>query len=188
MNKNDSCIVNLHRTILKDGPKFLSHKLIIKDSVAYLKPTITAMLFCIIYIVVGSFLLCIATYLLIFTIKYDFVIFVGGFGIAITTFGIALIQPFLRRANFDRSIGIFNNHKDHNVKLQHIVSIQINNKMIQRKNALSYPCYELNLLTEHGRRINILNHNDLAQLMHDAKLLGEFINVKVRDCRTEIIL
>lgn len=188
MNENDPCIVDLNRTLLRDGPKFLSHKIIINENIAYLKPTITAMLFCVIYIIVGIFLIGLAIYLVFMAPKYDLAIFVGGFGIAIATFGLSLIQPFLSRVSFNRESGVFNNHIDRDVKLHNIISLQINNKVIKQKHALNYPCYELNLLTEHGRRINILNHNDQSQLVRDAYLLGEFLGVEVEDCRREIIL
>ena len=110
MNENDYCIIDLNRTLLRDGPKFLSHRLIIAGHIAYLRPTIAAMMFCVIYMVVGGFLGVLATYLLAVSTKYDLVIFLGGFGIAITTFGISLIQPFLSRASFNRESGVFNNH------------------------------------------------------------------------------
>jgi hypothetical protein len=188
MDEQESCIVDLTRSLLKDGPKFLSHTLVITKSNAYLRPTVGAMMFCVVYIVVGGFLASLAAYLAVVSAHYDLSIFVGGFGIAIGAFGIMLIQPFLGRARFNKSLGVFNNHKDRNVKLQHIVSLQINNKIIKRKNALSYPCFELNLLTEHGRRINILNHNNEDQLENDAALLGMFLGVEVKDYRREIIL
>ncbi|MCB5161668.1 hypothetical protein [Marinomonas algarum] len=188
MNEHDSCLVSLQRTILKNGPEFLSHKLVIKGDLAYLKPTLSAMSFCMIYIVVGVFLLGLAVRLLSFPDRYDLAIFLGGFGIAIGTFGMALIKPFLRRSSFDKEKNSFNNHKDRNVKLGHIVSLQINNKIVQSKHGLSYGCYELNLLTQHGRRINILNHGDEQQLLHDAEQLGYFLHVEVKDYRREIIL
>lgn len=188
MDESNAYTVDLNRSLLGYGPKFLSHKLIIKDDLAYLQPTIAAMLFCVIYIVVGIFLIGIAMYQSLHLSKYDLAIFVGGFGVAICTFGFALIKPFLTRASFNRVTGVFNNHKDRDVKLHHIVSLQINNKIIKQKHALNYPCYELNLLTEHGRRINILNHNDQQQLVYDAELLSHFLKVEVIDCRREIIL
>ena len=188
MSESDYYQVDLNRTLVQDGPKFLSHTLIVKGDVAHLRPTISSMMFCMIYIVVGSFLICLAAYLLFSSSKYDLAIFVGGFGIAISTYGISLIQPFLSHASFNRKLGIFSNRKDRNVKLRHIISLQINNKIIQRKHALSYPCFELNLLTQHGRRINILNHNDQHQLLNDAQLLADFLQVEVNDCRREIIL
>lgn len=188
MPNKDYLSIDLQRPLLKDGPSFLSHQIIVSNDIAYLKPTITSMLFCMVYIIVGLFLCCIASYLTLTSKQYDLVIFVGGFGIAITTFGISLIKPFLHRTSFNKTTDVFNNRRDRDVKLHHIDSLQINNKIIQRKNALSYPCFELNLLTKHGRRINILNHNNQQQLVHDALLLGTFLNVKVEDYRKEIIL
>lgn len=188
MDKSNSCIVDVNRSLLQKGPKFLSHKLITQGDLAYLRPTITAMLFCVIYIIIGAFLIGVAIYQSVHLSKYDLAIFVGGFGIAIGTLGLSLIRPFLSRTSFNRMTGVFNNHKDRDVKLHQIVSLQINNKIIKQKHALNYPCYELNLLTEHGRRINILNHNDQQQLIHDAELLGHFLRVEVIDCRKEIIL
>lgn len=188
MNESDTCTVDLSRTLLKNGPSFLSHKVVITDVTAYLRPTISAMMFCMIYIVVGIFLASLAVYLVIVSSKFDLSIFVGSFGVAIGAFGILLIQPFLSRVSFNKETGAFENGKDRKVRLHHIVSLQINNKMIKRKHGLNYACYELNLLTDCGRRINILNHNQLQQLTHDAELLGEFLNIEVLDCRREIIL
>lgn len=180
--------IDLYRPLLKDGPNFLSHTVNIKRHVAYLSPTIASMFFCMVYIAVGTFLLSLAAYLIMVNHKYDLIIFVGGFGIAITTFGVLLIKPFLQRASFNKKTRVFDNKKDRDVKLHHIDSIQLNNKIIQRKNALSYPCYELNLLTKHGRRINILNHNDQQQIMLDALLLSTFLKVEIQDYRKEVIL
>jgi hypothetical protein len=60
--------------------------------------------------------------------------------------------------------------------------------MIKRKHGLDYACFELNLLTKNGRRINILNHNHQQQLLLDAELLGTFLGVEVEDRRREIVL
>lgn len=187
-NEIETVTIDLTRTLLRNGPKFLSHKVIVNNDIAFLQPTIAAILFCVIYIIVGVFLIGLASYQFIILNKYDFAIFLGGFGIAIAILGITLIQPFLSRATFDRKTGIFNNHKDRDVKLHNIISLQINNKVIQSKHGVNYSCYELNLLTEHGRRINILNHNDQQQLIQDAELLGSFLAVEVHDCQREIIL
>ena len=188
MDNVERFTIDLNRPLLKDGPNFLSHTVVIKRHVAYLRPTIASMLFCVVYIVVGGFLISLAAHLIMKGHKYDLIIFVGGFGIAITTFGLLLIQPFLQRASFNKKSGVFDNKKDRDVKFHHIDSLQINNKVIQRKNALSYPCYELNMLTKHGRRINIINHNDQQQLMLDALLLSTFLKVEIQDYRKEIIL
>ena len=146
------------------------------------------MLFCVVYIVVGLFLLTLAAIVYFKNNQIDLTIFLGGFGIAITTFGFTLIKPFIKQVIFDKNTGKFKNNIDRTVKIENIVSLQILNKMITSKHGLSYPCYELNLLTKYGRRVNILNHNDFNQLKSDAEKLAEFLSVELIDLQRKIIL
>lgn len=188
MEEDTPLQVNIERTLIKNGPKFLSHTVMIKGQIAYLRPTMSAMMFCVIYIVVGTFLLGLAGVIYWNARQLDLTIFIGSFGIIIGVFGLALIKPFMKRARFDQVSGRFDNNQDRDVKLQHIVSLQVLNKVVVRGQAPSYPCYELNLLTKNGRRINILNHNDLPQMQLDALVLGQFLKVDVRDLRRDIQL
>ncbi|MDP5254764.1 MULTISPECIES: hypothetical protein [unclassified Vibrio] len=184
--KSNYLTIDLSIPLLAKGPKFLSHIVVINGNIAYLKPTISAMMFCIVYVVVGLFLIGLASFLLVSTRQIDLVIFLVGFGVAIATFGITLIQPFLRIASFDKERGVFKNRRDRQVKLCNIMSLQINEKKIQPKHALSYWCYELNLLTKGGRRINVLNHNNREQLFHDANVLSQFLKVSLHNyCQSE---
>jgi hypothetical protein len=160
----------------------------IKGQTAYLRPTMSAMMFCVIYIVVGAFLLGLAGVIYWHTQQLDLTVFIGSFGMIIGVFGLALIKPFMKRARFDKASGRFDNNQDRDVKLQHIVSLQILNKIVVRGQAPNYPCYELNLLTKNGRRINILNHNDLPQMQLDSLVLGQFLAVEVKDLRRDIQL
>ncbi|EAQ63918.1 hypothetical protein MED121_04073 [Marinomonas sp. MED121] len=178
--------IDLKRTLIKDGPKFLSHTVMAKGDVVFLKPTLGAMIFCIIYIVVGLFLLGLAGLIYWNSRQLDLTVFIGMFGGAIGLFGMALIKPFMKRARFDKNTGLFDNNKDRDVKLRHIVSLQILNKIVERGQAPSYQCFELNMLTKNGRRINILNHNDLPQMQLDAAILGNFLKAEVLDLRREI--
>ena len=180
--------IDLKKALLQKGPKFRSHTVIFEDKVADLKPTISSLLFCVVYIVVGLFLLILAGIVYFKNHQVDFTIFLGGFGIAILTFGITLVMPFVKQVTFDKNRGSFKNNIDRKVKLENIVSLQILNKMIRSKHGISYPCYELNMLTKNGRRINVLNHNDLDQLKSDAEKLAEFLSVELFDLQREIIL
>ncbi len=180
--------IDLNKALLQKGPKFRSHTVIIDENIADLKPTISSLLFCVVYIVVGLFLITLAVYVYVKNHQIDFTIFLGGFGIAITTFGFTLITPFVKQVTFDKNRGTFKNNIDRSVKLENIISLQILNKMITSKHGLSYPCYELNMFTKNGRRINILNHNDLDQLKSDAEKLAEFLSVELFDLQREIIL
>lgn len=180
--------VDLSRTLFQKGPKFRSHTVILDENTAYLKPTISSLSFCVIYIIVGLFLLGLAIAVYLKSSQLDLSIFLGGFGIAIGTFGFSLIYPFAKQVTFDKSKGTFKNNIDRAVKMENIISLQLLNKMVTSKHGLSYPCYELNMFTKNGRRINILNHNDLDQLSSDAEKLADFLSVELLDLQREIIL
>lgn len=186
MQEDQQFYINLERNLIKNGPKFLSHTVMVKGQIAYLRPTMGAMIFCIIYIVVGAFLLGLAADIYWHSQQVDLTLFVGGFGLIITAFGLHLIKPFMKRASFNKKTGRFSNNQDRDVKLQHILSLQIVSKLVARGQAPHYPCYELNLLTKNGRRINVLNHNDLPQMQLDAAVLGQFLKVEVTDLRRDI--
>lgn len=180
--------VDLSRTLFQKGPKFRSHTVIFNEKAAHLKPTISSLSFCVIYIIVGVFLLGLAAAVYIKSGQLDLSIFLGGFGIAITTFGFSLVYPFAKQVTFDKDKGTFKNNIDRAVKMENIISLQLVNKIVTSKHGLSYPCYELNMFTKNGRRINILNHNDLEQLASDAEKLAEFLSVELLDLQREIIL
>lgn len=180
--------IDLTRHLVINGPKFRSHTIVIHETEAHLKPTWSAMIFCLIYVAVGLSLLIMSAFVYSGSKQMDLVIFLIIAGASIATFGFTLLQPFMKRISFDKETGVFNNHSDRPMKLDNIISLQITNKMIQSKHGLSYPCYELNALTKYGRRLNILNHNDLAQMEKDGALLSEFLAVELLDRKKEIIL
>lgn len=180
--------IDLSRHLIKKGPKFRSHTITIKDDKAFLKPTWSALIFCLIYVVVGLFLLALSATVYINSRQTDLVIFLCLTGASIATFGITLLRPFMSIIAFDKTTGKFTNHVDRSLKLDNIVSLQITNKMVTSKHGISYPCYELNVLTKYGRRLNILNHNDLTQMKIDAEELSAFLDVELLDCQKEIVL
>ena len=180
--------IDLSRHLIKKGPKFRSHTIVFGDTKARLKPTIPALLFCLNYVVVGVFLLVLAAIVYHNTRQVDLVIFLYATGTAISIFGVTLLQPFLKRISFDKTTGVFANNADRPLKLENITSLQITNKMITSKQGISYPCYELNALTKYGRRLNILNHNDLQQMEIDGEQLSKFLDVELLDRKKEIIL
>ena len=180
--------VDLSRHLIKNGPKFRSHTIVFENDTAHLKPTFSSLVFCLVYVAVGLFLLGIAAVVYVKSGQLDLILFLSILGTAIGTFGITLLQPFVKYSFFDKKSGKFRNHSDRSLMLENILSLQITNKMITSKHGLAYPCYELNVLTKFGRRLNILNHNDLVQMQLDAKLLSEFLDVELLDCQKEIIL
>lgn len=180
--------IDLSRHLIKKGPKFRSHTIVFTDEKAHLKPTWSALIFCLIYVVVGLFLLGLAAAVYRNNQQVDLVIFLSVVGTSIATFGMTLLQPFLKNISFNKTTGVFTNHSERSLKLKNITSLQITNKMITSKHGISYPCYELNVLTKYGRRMNILNHNDLQQMEIDAEQLSLFLDVELLDSKKEIIL
>lgn len=180
--------IDLSRHLIKKGPKFRSHTIVFKNNVAHLKPTWSALFFCLIYVFVGIFLLGLAAAVYFNSHQIDLIIFLSVSGAGIATFGITLLQPFIKRISFDKNTNMFTNHVERPLKLGNVISLQITNKMITSKHGLSYPCYELNVLTKYGRRMNILNHNDLAQMEKDGEQLSQFLGVELLDQQKEIIL
>lgn len=180
--------IDLSRTLIQKGPKFRSHTIIFTDETAYLKPTISSMLFCVIYIIVGLFLFGLSILVYVKNSQLDLTIFLGGLGISIFTFGFTLLAPFIKQVTFDKGRGTFKNNIDRAVKIENIISLQIVNKIVRSKHGLNYPCYELNMFTKNGRRVNILNHSDIKQLTSDGQSLASFLSVDLFDLQREIIL
>jgi hypothetical protein len=180
--------VDVSSALIKNGPKFKSHNIICNGNVSYLKATIHSLLFCVVYIVVGLFLLILAVVVYVKNNQTDLAVFLGGFGVLITAVGFVLLKPCVKRVVFDKKTGRFISDVDQAGKIANIASLQVVNKMVTSKHGISYPCYELNLLTKNGCRINILNHNDLDQLKADAENLSEFLSVELMDLQREIVL
>lgn len=142
--------IDLTRHLIKHGPKYRSHSIEIEENRAYLKPTLSALLFCMIYVVVGVFLLLLATIVYVKIQQIDLMIFLCITGASIITFGFLLMRPLTKQASFNKKTGKFSNDTDRSLKLENILSLQITNKIITSKNGINYPCYELNVLTKHG--------------------------------------
>lgn len=172
--------IDLAKHLIKNGPKFCSHRLQLTNDrlVVLVKPTLPAMSLCIFYLILGTalFAIAISAYLLGGQ-GLDFFLFIGGIGAAIAVFGATLVKPFLKPVRFDKNTEDFSNDNERIVELKNIKSLQINNKLITRTDGLNYLCYELNMLTKNGRRMNILNHNNLEQIRNDAELLSQFLGI-----------
>lgn len=179
--------IDLSKHLIKNGPKFCSHRLSMSSDqqVATIKPTLGAMALCYFYIVLGVVLLVLSL-LAYFKAdqQFDFALFVAAFGIAIGTFGASLLRPFLHPAKFDKTTQDFSNNNERIVELSNIRSLQLNDKVVMAGGGQNYPCYELNMLTANGRRINILNHDDLAQMRKDATILSQLLNIDYKEYLT----
>lgn len=58
-------------------------------------------------------------------------------------------------------------------------ALQVLQKFIEGNSSGSYYCYELNLVTKTGERINLLNHGDKTYLLSDMVKISRFLKVPV---------
>ncbi len=174
--------INLSDTLLKNGPKFCTHYAVINDSLLQFKPTRESFGYSMLYFILGGFLFLIAAIVYFYTAQLDLSIFITAFGIGLIALGFYVASDYIETIKFDKTEGVFSKKPYRCVKLKNIIGLQLN-----QKQQLSYVCYELNMLTRGGRRINILNHNGLDQMRIDIQKLAIFLELptsSVRDYST----
>ncbi|MBR0573730.1 MULTISPECIES: hypothetical protein [Pasteurellaceae] len=162
--------INLSKHLLKNGPKFCTHYAIVEDELFYFKPTRESIGYSMLYFVLGGLLFVIASIIYYYTSQLDLFLFITLFGISLIILGFYVSSDYIAKIKFDKKIGVFSKKPYRCVKLENIVGLQIN-----QKQQLSYVCYEMNMLTKGGRRINILNHNGLEQMRKDMQMLADFL-------------
>ncbi len=115
------------------------------------------------------------------------------FGALFLAVGIWMYRTFDEDIIFDRTDGLF--WKKHRpdfsggqepegvwCRIDDIAAIQLLTERVSSKNG-SYESYELNLVLQDGRRINVVDHGSTEQIDRDATKLGEFLGVPVWDGR-----
>ncbi|KAB1160704.1 hypothetical protein F7018_02170 [Tenacibaculum aiptasiae] len=65
------------------------------------------------------------------------------------------------------------------IPFQHAYAIQVLEKFIPGKSSGGYFCYEANLVTNDGKRFNLLNHGDKQYLLSDTVKISKIFNVPV---------
>ncbi|MDP8079720.1 hypothetical protein [Phocoenobacter skyensis] len=174
--------INLSKHLLKNGPKFCTHYAVVKDNLLYFQPTRESFLYSSLYFVLGGSLFIIAAIIYYFWSQLDLVLFIALFGGGLIVLGYHVSDDYIAKIKFDKNKGTFSKKPYRCVKLSNIIGLQIN-----QKQQLSYVCYELNMLTRGGRRINILNHNGLEQMREDILKLAAFLEMPkscIRDYST----
>lgn len=65
------------------------------------------------------------------------------------------------------------------IPFQNIYALQLLQKYVSSNNSGGYVCYELNLVTNSGDRINLLNHGDKEYMLSDMMKVSQFLKVPV---------
>jgi hypothetical protein len=99
-----------------------------------------------------------------------------------------------RRIAFDHGAGCFwkggstpvsvadTEYRNSAVPLAQIHAVQLIPKLPKDGSGLAdYYSYEINLVTQEGSRINVVDHGDLDRIRQDARQLAQFLNVPLWD-------
>ncbi|WP_417799293.1 hypothetical protein [Tenacibaculum sp.] len=65
------------------------------------------------------------------------------------------------------------------IAFQQVYALQVLSKFVQGNNSGGYYCYEVNLVTQSGKRHNLLNHGDKEYLLSDMVKISRFLKVPV---------
>jgi len=66
-------------------------------------------------------------------------------------------------------------------RLSEIAAIQVITERVSGSKGGSYHSWEINLVSNDGARLNVMDHGNKDSILSDAQLLGEFLNVPVWD-------
>ena len=66
-------------------------------------------------------------------------------------------------------------------RLSEIAAIQIINEHVSSSKGGSYRSWEINLVSDNGQRLNVMDHGNKDSIVADAQKLGEFLGVPVWD-------
>ncbi|MFD0992731.1 hypothetical protein [Tenacibaculum geojense] len=68
---------------------------------------------------------------------------------------------------------------DRKIPFQEVYALQVLQKFVQGNQSGGYYCYELNLVTNSGERINLLNHGDKEYFLSDMVKISKLLKVPV---------
>lgn len=117
-------------------------------------------------------------------------LFVWVFGLIFTGVGGAIYYVMNKPRVFDKFADMYwRGHKKpdyiykpeeekHAAKISSIHAIQLLREYV-KSDKTSYYSYELNLVLNDGRRMNVIDHGNKVEITEDARKLGEFLDVPV---------
>jgi hypothetical protein len=138
----------------------------------------------------GFLLLGVAGILISIEIK-DIVIFF--FSLFFVFFGILIYYEMTKSIVFDLQTGFWKGRAKpenlHNgsiktlIRFHQIHALQLISELVVSggKSRSRFLSYELNLVLQDGKRINVVDHGDIASLREEAKILSKFLSVPIWD-------
>ncbi|MFC1494382.1 hypothetical protein ACFL6W_03790 [Thermodesulfobacteriota bacterium] len=180
----------------RGGTNFKTHKLVVIDSNRLeFRASIAIKIFCLIFLSVGAVILIGFFYALQFNREFSLdigSISISSVGLLFTVVGGILLYSFTAPIVFDKRTGFFWKGRKSSddiidqaslkyfTELDQIHALQLISEYC-RGNKSSYYSYELNLVLEDGRRINVVDHGNKKRLREDAGTLSDFLEKPVWD-------
>ena len=177
------------------GANFCTRKLVQVSPHRYeFRVTWGALVFYLIFLVVGLGILSIAVYQSISSGKIFAleVLLMGGIGLIFTLAGALMYYFGTKPVVFDKQHNCFWKGKIPDDELlyatanellmpfQEIYAIQLISELVSGDNS-TYYSYEMNLVSKEGVRTNVVDHGKLDQIHEDARTLSEFLEVPIWD-------
>ncbi len=175
--------------LVKGGANFETHVLIKTDNGYKFKPSTFYAFFCGIFASVPYGALVYAGYKFQQTGNFNFItgnIFPTLIFLIFFLVGNYLLISLFSPIIFDKSNNSFTkgfnisllNKKQRTIHLNNIVALQIIGEHVRSDDG-SYKSFELNLVLNDSKRVNIVDHGKLKSLISDARTLSTFLNVPI---------
>lgn len=174
----------------RGGANFKTRRLVQDGSNILFKPTVTSILFPLIFIGIGIALPVKTVYdggnidplLLLLPLMFCGIggVFLYSTFIPITFDG---REKLFWRGRTDPKTAIRQGKKVEYTRFDSIHAVQIISEWVRSsgKNSSSYYSYELNLVLKDGSRVNVIDHGKLSDIRSDAELLGTYLSVPIWD-------
>jgi len=167
------------------GSNFKSHKLEqVSTSKLKYKPTVGAVIFCLLFLIIGLVVLGIALKPLLHILNLRNVNwFLIIFGSIFSIVGGAILFTMCKPRVFNKQNNIYyksyiSNNSKHSIRLNSIIAIQIIGETIKSDNG-SYGSFELNLVLNDGTRKNVVDHGNVKSIIDDAYIISKFLNIPI---------
>jgi hypothetical protein len=174
----------------KGGANFKTHKLVELSTLRLeYKASLGYKLFAGIFLMIGIIIP------IVMMMNEGVPIFVGLFGLLFLGAGAFIYKTAMKPIVFDKSMGYFwKGKKDPHMvvniddiktvaKLDEIYGIQVIKEYVKSKDSKghdsSYYSYEINLILNSGKRLNVVDCGNATSILQDASQLSKFLDVRV---------
>jgi hypothetical protein len=173
---------------LSDGySAFITHKVEVESNKAFLKKKSFYFVFCLFPLLIGLIAFFMIPYLFVsgkffygfLTLFFCPLLCMAGAGLLMDNRAIFFNQKsgkYYRKALYVHRIGMRENLEGN---ISDIIALQLIEKCVSSESGGYNKSYELNLVVNDGKRVNIIDHSNYAEMLFSAKKLAVFLGVPI---------